>query len=194
MHGSATVAERSWIQSSWQTGLETSKTASLVESVQDLDTGIGAVSHLSQRMKFEEFSGPGRHSAESCPAEISILYVEDEPGIRDILLTILTRKARRLYVAENGEVGLTLYREHRPDIVITDIDMPVMNGIQMVEKIRLIDPEAVVIALTARSDTSCFLDAARAGVGTYVLKPVDLGKLFKAIAEGVETITTRTCP
>src|SRR5512140_3203493 len=88
-------------------------------------------------------------------AEISILYVEDDPEARELVSSVLARKIRslRLYTAENGEEGLALFREHRQDIVITDINMPVMDGIRMANEIKTLNPEALIIAVTAYSDT-----------------------------------------
>jgi PAS domain S-box-containing protein len=126
-------------------------------------------------------------------AEISILYVEDEPEAREMVSRVLARKIRtlRLYTAENGDAGLALYREHRPDIVITDINMPVMDGIRMGSEIREINPEAIIIAVTAYSDTSYLLDAIETGINNYVLKPIDYDKLFAAIDKCIETVTLK---
>jgi YesN/AraC family two-component response regulator len=69
---------------------------------------------------------------------IALLLVEDEPNARDMLKAMLARNypGLRVYAAENGADGLDLFREHHPEIVVTDISMPVMNGIQMTREIR----------------------------------------------------------
>src|SRR6185369_15652837 len=125
--------------------------------------------------------------------DISILYVEDEPEARELVVSALAHKigTLRLYTAENGEAGLALYRQHLPDIVITDINMPVMDGIQMGKEIKSLNPEAIIIAVTAHSDTSYLLGAIETGISSYVLKPVDFDKLFDAIARGVETVAMK---
>ena len=125
--------------------------------------------------------------------EISILYVEDEPESREMVSRMLARKIHslRLYTAENGKAGLDLYREHRPDIVITDINMPVMDGIRMGNEIKSMNPEAIIIAVTAYSDTSYLLDAIETGISNYVLKPVNYDKLFAAIDKCIETVTLK---
>ena len=126
-------------------------------------------------------------------AEISILFVEDEPEARELISNALARKIRalRLYTAENGEAGLALFRKHRQDIVITDINMPVMDGIRMGAEIREINPEALIIAVTAYSDTRYLLDAIEIGISNYVLKPVNYDKLFAAIDKCVELVTLK---
>jgi diguanylate cyclase (GGDEF)-like protein/PAS domain S-box-containing protein len=123
-------------------------------------------------------------------SDISILYVEDEPETREMVSRVLAMQLRslQLYTAENGEAGLALYREHRPDIVITDFNMPLMDGIRMGNEIKSLNPEAIIIAVTAHSDTSYLLDAIETGISNYVLKPIDYDKLFEAIAKGIETV------
>jgi len=115
--------------------------------------------------------------------EISILYVEDEQGARDILNSILAKKypGVRLHLADNGESGLELFTKHRPDIVITDINMPRMDGIRMASEIKSLTPETIVIALTAHSDTKFLLSAIEIGINHYVLKPLDYNRLFLVI-------------
>src|SRR6185369_6918612 len=132
------------------------------------------------------------HTLTSTP-DISILYVEDEPEARELVVSALAHKIStlRLYIAENGEAGLALYRKHRPDIVITDIKMPLTDGIRMGNEIKLLNPEAIIIAVTAHSDTRYLLDAIETGISNYVLKPIDYDKLFEAIAKGIETVTMK---
>jgi len=125
--------------------------------------------------------------------EISILYVEDEPETREMVSRVLAQEIPtiRLHTAENGETGLALYREHLPEIVITDINMPVMDGIRMGTEIKSLNPEAIIIAVTAHSDTSYLIAAIETGISNYVLKPIDYDRLFAAIAKGIETVTLK---
>ena len=78
-----------------------------------------------------------------------------------------------LHVAENGQQGLELYREKRPDIILSDIMMPVMNGLEMTREIRKLDRDSQVIMLTAYSDTDYLLECISLGINQYVQKPVD---------------------
>src|SRR6185369_7053567 len=115
--------------------------------------------------------------------DVALLYVEDEPDAREMLTRMLAMNypTLQLLVAGNGVAGLELFREHRPELVVTDLNMPVMSGIQMAREIRAIDPEALIVAVTAYSDTSYLLSAIEIGIHHYVLKPVNYTELFQVI-------------
>ncbi len=121
---------------------------------------------------------------------LSLLYVEDEAEIRDLLRGVLTRKFPNLdiHVADNGMAGLELFRERRPDIVLTDIRMPLMDGIQMSHAIREENPSANIIVISACSETDYLLEAIKMGVSRYVLKPINHKMLFEAIDDCVAGI------
>jgi len=121
---------------------------------------------------------------------LSILYVEDETEARDLLYSVLTMKypAARLHLADNGQMGMELFKAHHPGIVITDINMPQMDGITMARDIKSLDPETIIIALTAHSDTKYLLNAIEIGINHYVLKPVDYGHLFSIIDKSRDMI------
>jgi len=111
----------------------------------------------------------------------SILFVEDEPEVRFELKRFLQRYSSDVHVAANGEEGIELFKKNTPDIVISDIKMPKMNGIDMAKKIKELSPEQTIIFTTAHSDNNYFLEAIEMQVDGYILKPVDLGLLKKKI-------------
>jgi|SRR6185369_6883717 len=124
----------------------------------------------------------------SVPApSVSILLVEDEEAILRLLATMLARKfpGAALYTAINGRTGLELFKSHIPDIVITDIKMPVMGGVQMADKIRAIKPDTKFIILTGDPGKSVHHDSVEKGFGFdhYIMKPVVFGVLFAAIEQ-----------
>jgi len=106
-----------------------------------------------------------------------ILYVEDEEGIRNGMSKTLGYFCDELLIATDGLEGLKAFKEHRPHLVISDIKMPNMSGIEMVRAIKEINPEQYVIFTTAHSESSYFMEAINLQVDGYILKPVDLGKL-----------------
>jgi len=115
--------------------------------------------------------------------DIALLYVEDEPEARAMLSRMLAANypGLALHVAEHGEAGLQLFRQFRHQIVLTDINMPVMSGIQMAREMRELEPEVVLVAVTAHSDTNYLLSAIEIGIHHYVLKPVNYTELFGVI-------------
>jgi len=113
----------------------------------------------------------------------SILFVEDESEVRFELKRFLQRYSREVITASNGEEGLRLFKLHTPDIVISDIKMPKMSGIDMAKKIKNYSPKQVIIFTTAHSDSRYFLDAIEMQADAYILKPVDLGLLKQKINE-----------
>ena len=113
--------------------------------------------------------------------KLSILLVEDEPEVRFELKRFLQRYSSNVITANNGEEGLALFKKHTPDIVISDIKMPKMNGIDMAKAIKKLEPSQTIIFTTAHSDNSYFLEAIEMQVDGYILKPVDLGLLKKKI-------------
>ncbi len=112
---------------------------------------------------------------------ISILYVEDQDDVRLFLSKILSRHYTNIYLAENGRQGLEKYIEHKPDIIISDIKMPVMDGLSMSSRIKEIDPNAKIILTTAHSDMEYFIQSIEIGINQYILKPIDREKLYNAI-------------
>jgi diguanylate cyclase (GGDEF)-like protein len=118
---------------------------------------------------------------------VSILYVEDEIEIRESLGKFLQRFTDKLYIAKNGKEGLELYKKYKPDIVISDIKMPVMNGIEMLKAINEINPEQPSIFTTAHSESCFFMEAIEMQVDGYILKPINL-KLLKSKIESLANI------
>ena len=90
---------------------------------------------------------------------ITILYVEDDDYIRKDYMFMLSARYLKVFEANNGQEGLSLYKEHSLDIVITDIEMPLMNGLTMVEHIRKIDKKVPILILTAHVDNNYLLQA-----------------------------------
>lgn len=116
----------------------------------------------------------------------TLLYVEDDESIRNILERRLRAKVKNLYVAYDGEEGLAKYKEFKPDIILTDISMPNMNGIQMSRQIKAIDKNIPIIISSAHGDTKYLLDAITLGINGYLLKPIDKVKLFDTLEENIK--------
>ena len=112
----------------------------------------------------------------------TLLYVEDDQDTQEILKDILELKVKELYIASDGEEGLEFYKKYNPDMVLTDIGMPNMNGIEMSEAIKLLNPHQPIAVLTAFNEPSFLKQAVNLGVDKYILKPVaDIELFFKPL-------------
>lgn len=114
---------------------------------------------------------------------ISVLFVDDNETIRQLYRRILEKHVNHLYIAENGFHGLELYQKHKPDLVITDMVMPVMNGLEMVKEIKKIAPEAKFVVMSAYSEKDSFVESIHLGIDGYLMKPVEAKKLLSLIDE-----------
>jgi len=122
--------------------------------------------------------------------QFTILCVEDDASTRVLLDGLLTHKVKKLYMANNGVEGLELFKELNPDIVLTDIFMPKMNGIEMSKQIKQINPEQHIAIFTALNEVSSLNKAINIGVDKYIIKPIsDLNIFYKtlgAIAKSIQ--------
>lgn len=118
---------------------------------------------------------------------MSILYVEDDPTIRESLSSLIGLRFPSLKVltAENGQAGLKLYKETRADLVLTDISMPVMDGIRMAREIRRLNPEASIFALSGHS---YWPDAYQSLFNRRIVKPFNSQHVCAAIADFVSGV------
>lgn len=116
-------------------------------------------------------------------SHLTLLYVEDDDDIRTLLGQFIERRVGRLLTAKNGREGLDAFREYRPDVVVTDILMPEMNGLAMIEAIRQIDPRIPVAITTAFNETDYLLKAIDLGIDKYLMKPLKMAKLETALLD-----------
>ena len=115
----------------------------------------------------------------------SILCVEDENGIRKRLVNTLKYYFKDVLEAKNGEDGYDLYYEYKPDIILSDIEMPEQNGIDMVSQIRKNDLDTIIIMVTAYSNEEYLLNLINLKVNHYILKPVNSENLLNGIIKGL---------
>ncbi|MDZ7819287.1 MAG: response regulator [Aliarcobacter sp.] len=111
----------------------------------------------------------------------TVLCVEDEDGIRKRLVNTLKYYFAEVFEASNGEEGYESYYENKPTIIISDIEMPQRNGIQMVSDIRKDDLSTIIIMLTAYSSEEYLLNLINLNINHYILKPVTSENLLNGI-------------
>jgi diguanylate cyclase (GGDEF)-like protein len=116
---------------------------------------------------------------------IQVLYLEDDPFSREKLLRILNRRFKNILTATNGEEGYQLYHQYHPDLIITDLKVAEMNGLEMIKKIREQDDNVQIIVTTAHDDNEIFIQSIENNVNHFILKPIDLDRLLLAIQKSV---------
>lgn len=120
--------------------------------------------------------------------KIRILYVEDDQDIREEIGQFLEMEAQEVLYAANGKEGLKVFKEHAPDIIISDIRMPVMDGLEMSAKIKKEKRDQMILVMTAFNDAEHLYKAIEIGVDHYVTKPVDLDILETKLDDMVHVI------
>jgi two-component system, OmpR family, response regulator VanR len=117
-----------------------------------------------------------------------ILFVEDEQAIRENYITYLKMFFSEVYEAEDGEKAYELYKLKKPDIMIIDINIPKLNGLELLEKIRDNDYSTKAIILTAHTDKSFLLKAVELKLTKYLVKPVTRKDLKEALALTIDEL------
>ncbi|MEV9615126.1 PAS domain S-box protein [Aliarcobacter butzleri] len=113
--------------------------------------------------------------------KMTLLYVEDDDNTREELEYFLEKKVLKLIVAKNGQEGLELFKKYNPDLVITDIQMPVMDGIQMIKAIKEINPQVSTVIVTTFSDIEYLFEAIKLNISNYLTKPLNLYALSETL-------------
>ena len=113
----------------------------------------------------------------------SLLLAEDDQAARELIARMASWGFPEctIYTAENGKEGVELFRKHTPDIVVVDIQMPVMDGIEMGREIKAINPEARCIVLSAHGEQHYLDEFKEIGNSIYLVKPVTMETLLGAI-------------
>ena len=110
-----------------------------------------------------------------------ILIVEDEYPVRDVLKIALSENGYIVYEAENGKQGVQMFIDCVPDIVLTDVKMPGISGIELTKKIKETQSDADVVIMTGYGSEELVIEAIRAGATNYVKKPVSFDELFNIL-------------
>lgn len=116
---------------------------------------------------------------------LTILYAEDEIETRKNYGNYLKRNFKEVYIAQNGEEALEYYEEFKPNIMLLDINMPFINGLELTKKIRQNDKKTRIIILTAHLEQDKLLFAAELNLTKYLPKPISRIKLKEALNEAI---------
>jgi len=117
----------------------------------------------------------------------TILIIEDEEDIRNLLASMLESEGYQIFTACNGREGIDMFQEYEPDLILSDVRMPVMDGIEVLREIKAKELDAEVIILTGHSDEATAIDCLRLGAYDYFRKPLeDIDVLLAAIERVLE--------
>ena len=114
-----------------------------------------------------------------------ILVVDDEPTIRETLAEMLDTEDREVMTAASGEEALALIQKETFDLMLLDLVMPGLGGLQVMEKTRQLAPNTIIIMLTAHGTLSSAIQAMRQGAHDYLLKPASAPSIMASVEEGL---------
>ena len=119
-------------------------------------------------------------------SEKTILLVDDDASLRRVLAHHLTEAGYRVLTAVDGKAGLDLFTEEQVEMVITDIRMPEMSGLDLLRRIRVMNPETVVLVITAHGSIETAVEAMKLGAHDYITKPFNREELLLTVAKSLE--------
>ncbi len=122
--------------------------------------------------------------------EIKLLCVEDESGVAEWLLRHFSKIIPTVFVAKDGLDGFEIFKNEQPDIVITDIMMPSMNGLELSRRIKEAAPKTKIIVVTAYGSSEYLMEAIEIGVDRFLTKPLSLEKLDKSFFSCAKIVAT----
>lgn len=120
--------------------------------------------------------------------DFTLLYVEDDKTTQECLKIILEDECKKLYIASNGDEGIKIYKRKKPDIVVSDINMPNMDGITMIEEIKQINKNQPIIYISAYDDKNNLLKAINMGCNGFIQKPINVRVLLDRLNEVTQKI------
>lgn len=129
---------------------------------------------------------------------LSIFFVEDHDDLRDNTRDILKTFFGHVDSAKNGEEAIRKYKEYYTkeskyyDIILSDIQMPRLNGVELVESIYSINPDQIVIIISAYDDTKYLLPLINLGIEQFIKKPIDYQELLKVLLRAAKKVAPRT--
>ena len=123
--------------------------------------------------------------------DFTLLFVEDDQEILEWMQIILENNFKEYYQASNGKEGLELYKKHRPDIVITDISMPLLGGLEMSKEIKKIDKNKPIIIMSAFDNKEYLLEAINTGIDYFISKPINVDILYDKINNVVTNLSNQ---
>ncbi len=122
---------------------------------------------------------------------LRVLYVEDDDATREALAKFLSRRVGKLWLAADGEEGIEKFVGMKPNLMIVDLIMPGMSGLDLISEIRKIDKECKILITSTIHEVNTVIEAVDLGIEHYIIKPIDMENLEKKLIGVAETVVTR---
>ena len=122
---------------------------------------------------------------------LTLLYAEDDPQSRKNYAFLLEEYFSKVYIAEDGREALDIFQKKKPDVLLLDISMPLIDGLEVAKTVRKDNKEIPIIMLTAHSEQDILLRAVNLKLDDYLLKPINEKNLKKAILKAIREIQDR---
>src|SRR5436309_4675335 len=122
---------------------------------------------------------------------VSVVIIDDNPRSLEFLSSALAREGVDIFTASDPEQGIDLVYSHRPQIVMTDLVMPNMTGLEVLERIMEFDPATDVILMTAHYTTETAVEAIRKGAADYLNKPISVAVLRERVGRLIDAALLR---
>lgn len=120
---------------------------------------------------------------------ITILIVEDEPRLLERLVRYVSIFCDRIYQASNGYEALEVYEKYSPNIILTDINMPKLTGIDFIQEVRKRDEKCQIIILSAHTHTKDFLKIVPFNLVSYLVKPIQVKELKVSLLKAIDNVS-----
>jgi len=124
-------------------------------------------------------------------SSLTLLYAEDDPQSRKNYAFVLEEYFSEVYLAEDGREALDIYHEKKPDVLLLDISMPFINGLDVAKAVRTTNKDIPIIMLTAHAEQEKLLTAIPLGLSKYLLKPINDKSLIETVLKVISDIQAR---
>src|SRR5437667_10559619 len=135
-------------------------------------------------MAFDVRSGSGGREADASPPA-KILVIDDEPAVLEVFREFLGMQGYRVSSAPSGEEAVRLIPDLKPDIILTDINLPGLSGLEVMRFAKSVDPEIGVVVVTGHASASNAIEALRQGAFNYITKPFDLDEIHEVVERAI---------
>lgn len=120
--------------------------------------------------------------------DFTILFVEDSKALRKQIAIFLEKFFKKVYIATDGVEGITQYNKYNPDLILTDLTMPILSGHDMIREIKKVNPDVDVIILSAHSDPETLMTSFHIGVADFIQKPITAPKMINVFLKVLSNI------